>query len=203
MKAFPYPELRQQILFFDIGINTETHFRWVNPADLDNYLLDVIAARNFPADLENYIHLQRKENKMVFRQYADPNCGFKKLLFVIGATKECQYQVVEAFLDYLSTRWFEQFGSMQEVSSSGKIYERFNEIVEQAFEVIPKEVLMKVKTHCKLCNQYFGVYLRKSLVEEAPSYPVAIVFQHAHHALLVYVDDKYESRGESIVNITG
>ncbi len=116
---------------------------------------------------------------------------------------ECQYQVIEAFLEYLSTKWFEQFGSMQNTSTAGKIYEPFVETVEQAFEEVPKNYLMKVKAHCKICNDYFGVYVRRSLVDGAPSYPVALVLQHANHALLIYVDDKYQSRGESIVNITG
>ncbi len=202
--AYPYPELRQQILFLDVGYNTETHFHWINAKTENPFApIDVIAARSFPGDLTNYIHLQRKENKLAFRLYANPACGFKKLIFVIGATGECQYQVIEAFLEYLATKWYEQFGSFPSTPGTWKVFDPFVETVEQAFEEIPKSFLMKVKTHCKICNDNFGVYVRKSLVDGSSSYPVALVFQHANHALLIYIDDKYQSRGESVVNITG
>ncbi len=85
----------------------------------------------------------------------------------------------------------------------GKDYDPFIDTIEHAFEEIPKNHLMRVKAHCKICNDYYSVYMRRSLVDDAPSYPVALVFQHANHALLIYIDDKYQSRGEAVVNITG
>ncbi len=202
--AHPYPELRQQVLFLDIGINTENLFHWINPKTENPFVqIDVIAARSFPGDLSDFIHLPRKENKLVFRQYANPECGFKKLIFVVGATKDCQYQVIETFLEFLSTKWYAQFASMQNTSTGGKVFEPFNETIEQAFEEIPKTFLIMVKVYCKACSEYFRVYVRKSIVDGADFYPIAIVFQHANHALLFYVDEQYQSRGESIVNITG
>src|SRR5271157_888653 len=110
LKAFPYPELNSQILFVNIGYDRETFFSWTNPdADVGFTQIDVLGARNYPGDVSDYIHLVKKDTKLVFRLISNPECGFKKTIFLIGGTPDCQYQVMEAFIEYLSAQWYLQF----------------------------------------------------------------------------------------------
>ena len=47
------------------------------------------------------------------------------------------------------------------------------------------------------------VYVRKSLIENAKDYPVALVFMHRGHGTLIYIDANFKVRGTENVAITG
>lgn len=205
MKAFPYPELKSKILFLNIGFERETYFNWVNESEEVGFTqIDILGARNFSEDPSDYIHLVKKGQRLVFQMMASPERGFTKALFVVGAKIDCQYQVMEAILEYFASQWYLRYDELlRGPSVDARMFEDFAEVVEAAFEEVPKNYLQKLLVRCPQCDANYFVFVRTSLVQSAVSFPMALVYQHANHALLIYVDEQYESRGESIVNITG
>lgn len=141
---------------------------------------------------------------MVFRKIEPPKGRGKALIFIVGATPACQYQVMEAFMEFISEQWHELYGELILQSSTfGNLFDGFKEIVEDAFKEVPKRYLIKTNTRCTSCAENFIIYVKKSLIDHATSFPVALVFEHADHALLLYIDSQGNSRGESTVDITG
>jgi hypothetical protein len=205
LKAAPYNALRDQILFVNIGKEAESFFDWKNPnAKLTFNQLDVANARRYEGDLSYYIHLKKQDYKLVFRNMSPPLSGETNLIFIVGATPECQYQAMEAFLEYLAKQWFDIYDTTyMQASSFGEIFNGFEIVVDDAFIDVPKDYLMLVQSHCKACGKNYEIYVRKSLIENAESFPAALVFEHADHALLLYIDEQYNTRGESSVDISG
>ncbi|OLS15366.1 MAG: hypothetical protein RBG13Loki_0997 [Promethearchaeota archaeon CR_4] len=199
-----HKDFRQEILFIDIGGSQESYFTWSNSETGSQFSkIDVITARSVPGNAEDYVYMKRNEYKLIFRQLPHPERGFTKILFVIGASLTCQYQVMEAFLDFLGEQWFARFGGNTNFTSGPKLFESFDEDINLAFEMVPKDRIKTVQIQCRACNQYFKVHVKKALIDHASSFPVPLVFVHANHALLIYIDQNYRSRGERIVNITG
>jgi len=205
LKATPYTALREQILFVNIGKEAEAFFNWRNPnAKLTFNQIDVVNTRNYSGDLSYFIHLKKQDYKLVFRNMCPPLSGSTGLIFIVGATLECQFQVMEAFLEYLAQQWFDIYDATYlQTSSFGEIFDGFEIVVDDAFSDVPNDFLMMVQSHCKACGKLYDIYVRKSLIEHAESYPAALVFEHADHALLLYIDEQYNARGESAVDISG
>ncbi|OLS13993.1 MAG: hypothetical protein RBG13Loki_2389 [Promethearchaeota archaeon CR_4] len=197
--------MRNQILYLNIGIGSETFFNWRNPAATITFnQIDVLNARNYPGKLSYSIHIKKQDYKLVFRKIDPPKGKGKTLIFIVGATPACQYQVMEAFMEFISEQWYEVYSELFLQSSTfGNLFEGFKEIVEDAFKEVPKRYLIKMTTRCSSCAQNFVLYVKKSLIDHAESFPVALVFEHADHALLLYIDSQGHTRGESTVDITG
>ena len=64
-------------------------------------------------------------------------------------------------------------------------------------------LVKKVTAQCRVCNRALPVFIKKSFVENAESYPVSIVYNHKGHALLLYIDKNFAVRGIELVSITG
>ncbi len=205
IKADPYPKLKNQILYLNIGIGSETYFNWRNEdAKISFNQIDVLSARNYPGKFSYYIHIKKPDYKLLFRKLAPPKEKGKNLIFIVGATPDCQYQVMEAFMEFIYEQWYELYGDLFLQSSTfGNLFDGFKEIVQDAFTEVPKKYLIKTGTRCNSCAENFEIYIRKSLILNAEFFPVAIVFEHADHALLLYIDQQGHSRGESAVDITG
>ena len=197
--------MRNQLLYVNIGIGSETYFNWRNEnAKITFNQLDVLNARNYPGKLSYYIHIKKQDYKLVFRKLAPPKGKGKELIFIVGATPDCQYQVMEAFIEFIFEQWYEIYGKLFLKSSSfGNLFDGFKEIIQDAFTEVPRKYLIKTATRCSSCSENFEVYVRKSLINNAEYFPVAIIFEHADHALLLYIDQQGNSRGESPVDITG
>ncbi len=164
----------------------------------------MLSARNYPGKLSYYIHIKKQDYKLVFRKLAPPKEKGKSLIFIVGATPDCQFQVMEAFMEFIYEQWYELYGDLFLQSSSfGNLFDGFKEIMQDAFEEVPKKYLIKTSTRCNSCAENFEIYVRKSFIDHAECFPVAIVFEHADHALLLYIDQQGHSRGESAVDITG
>jgi hypothetical protein len=197
--------LRNQILYINIGVGSETFFNWRNAsAKIGFNQIDVVGARTYEGNLSYYIHIKKQDYKLVFRKMNPPAGRGKSLIFIVGGTPDCQFQVMEAFVEFLSTQWNELYGEfILQSSTFGNLFEGFKEIVGDAFNEVPKSYLFKVGTNCHSCAKRFEIYVRKSLIAHAEAYPVALVFEHTDHALLLYIDQQGNSRGESTVDITG
>ncbi len=186
----------------DIGRGTTTYFRWVQPDDSHSkYQLNILAERNhkWGEEITNFMHTTLKNLKLV--SYSKHN-----LVIVAGAKHDLQFQVIEAFMEYLLDEFFDlyEFTLNSFVHGEESLLEGFSQIVEDAFTLIPKERVVKLKTYCRACgNAVVEIFVKKSLVDEAPSHPVALVHQHAGHNLLIFVDAKYQVRGTQLVSING
>ncbi len=196
-------EFGQEMFLIDIGGSQERYFTWNNLAIGNQFSkMDVITARSFPGNMGEYVHLKRKEYKLLFRQITHTERGFTKVLIVLGASLTCQHQLMEACLDFLGERWFARFRGNTSVTSGPKAFESFAEDIHLAFEVVPNEHIKTVQVHCRACNQDFKVHVKTAIIDNASSSPVPLVFVHANHALFIYIDRSYLSRGECIVNVS-
>ncbi|HMF32552.1 MAG TPA: hypothetical protein VKK79_14105 [Candidatus Lokiarchaeia archaeon] len=205
MKAVLDSELREQIYYVNIGRGVETLFNWRNPNASSTFnQIDVIGARNYPKNVAHYVHLKKPDYKIVFRKLKFTDGAQEPVIFIVSGGSECQYQVLEAFIEYLMGKWQEVYGdTIVGASYSGELFDGFDVAVDGAFDDVPQTHLSKVRAHCRICDKDYEIYVRKSLVDNAPSSPVALVFEHEDHALLLYIDKQFVVRGENVVEITG
>ncbi len=195
--------LSHEILFIDIGSGQDSYFTWSNPVVENQFSkMDVITARSFAGNAGEYVHLKRKESKVVFRQVPSPDGGIAKVLIVVGTAVTCQHQVMEAVLDFIGERWFTRYGGKTSFSGGPEVFVDFAGEVRAAFEVVPKERVRMVLVNCRACHQVYKINVKTALVDHASSFPVPLVFVHANHALLIYIDRGYQSRGECLVNVS-
>ena len=75
---------------------------------------------------------------------------------------------------------------------------RVNEIIENLDDLIKK-----VDVFCKVCKKTLPLYVKKSMIKSATSFPVPLVYNHKGHAIVTYVDQNFVVRGVELVNITG
>ena len=75
--------------------------------------------------------------------------------------------------------------------------------IEDTIKKIPNQVGNVITAYCRICGKYVNVYVKKSMIEDAQDYPVALVYMHHGHSLLLYIDADFKVRGAEIVSITG
>lgn len=193
--------LRDQVYFIDIGRKSGSLFHWNSTGkSAFTYQLQITAEHQVQRpEIPVFVHTLKKDMKVVSWER-------EGLIIVVGASVDLQYQVIEAVIEYIINEFLDLYGSLLDtyVNGQGVLFNGFKQIVEEGFETIWKEQIKQLLVQCPGCGQRaIRVYVRKSLIESAASYPVALVYQHGTHALLIYIDANYDVRGAEIVNITG
>ena len=128
----------------------------------------------------------------------------EKIIFLISGVEECQYQFLEAMDKFLAKEPLDAYANvLSGMSYDGRFFDAFREIVDTRLTEVPTNYVKKVRAKCRLCDEYYDIYVRNSLIEQATSNSVSLVFEHADHALLLYLDKQFDVRGENVVDITG
>lgn len=193
--------LRDQIFFIDIGFENNTLFHWNAEGQSDaRYKLQIIAERSRIRNprIAYFIHTTTKEEKIASWKY-------RELVIIVGAGITLQFQVIEALMEYLIHEFVDIYEDVLRTFSEGEeaFFSGFTEILEDAFSEIPQKHVTKLKTNCRGCdNKLVEVWVKNSLIENAVSHPVSLIYQHEGHLLLMYVDAKYKVRGSQLVEIT-
>lgn len=115
--------------------------------------------------------------------------------------------MLEALLEHVDEKFNEMY-AVKEILSYGnfssQIFKQFKEVVEHSLEHFKDlDLVKKVDVSCRVCDKILPLFVKKSGIENAESYPVPIVYSHEGHAILCFIDKNYDIRGVELVNITG
>lgn len=197
MPLMNYDKLPMNIHFIDIGLENNTDFvRWTR-ANTNIFPMDIQAGRAMAKE-NFFLQLEKPDRRMVFTKK-------RKIIFIIMADNEIQFQMLEAILEVVIDEFFKSYGAIIDNYFSGmtNIFEGFKTTMINNIEKAQKEKIRWIQSKCSVCNKNYHICVRKSLIEKAQSFPVSIVFQHDGHGLLIYLDAKFRTRGSEFVEITG
>ncbi len=198
--------LFNEILFVNVGRLDEDFLTWKNPkTDKVFTKLDASGLRAARGNIDYYRHLKdlKHETKTVIKQFVkDPG---SETVFIVVATLNCQFQAIEAFMEYLTEKWFTYYDAsmIKSVGSGGEVFSSFYRVFEDAFREVPTRDLRKVQAYCKPTGELVDVWVKKSLVTQAPSLPAALVFEYGPYHLLLYLDGQFKVREQKLVDYSG
>lgn len=157
--------------------------------------LDIIAARQ--KAIENVIlHHEINEKKSAFFR-------IKQFIFIIGSNEFVQYQILDAILYDISKDFLDRFGNIPQGKYTPVMIKEFTSQIPSLITKTEKESIKWVSGICKVCNKEMQIAVKKKLIVEAESFPVALVFYHKGHGILVYLDRDFKVRGVEQVDISG
>lgn len=196
-------KLQEKIHFIDVGRGSDTFFHWnSNKLSSSVYHLEILPARaHFSEitrqDVQYFVHYTKSDMKVAAWMK-------NSVVFVVGAAPDLQFQVIEAMIEYITDLFLAMYDFAIEsyVTGGEAIFLGFHEFLQKALEVIPDQVKL-VRAPCKACGTNIPIYVKKRLVEDSEVFPIALVFEHASHALLIYLDRNFAVRSTKVVDISG
>jgi len=195
-KLSKFGDLKNKIKFVNISDKEQSLFDWKSSGSFSNYSLELNNIRK--NEINNYYFtIDKGENKIVYVKKKD-------LFFTIGAEKSVQKQLIEAILDAIESKFNEVY-DFEIILSYGNfdqsIFKNFKDDLYKVFENFEELKLVKqVRISCTVCIEMFTIIVKRTLIENAPNYPVPIVCTHVDHDLLVYIDKDYNVRGMSPIS---
>lgn len=186
----------QSIQYVDISLDTSTDLvKWIN-GGATLMRLDVQAARA-SAITNSYKHMENKSTRFtIFRK--------NSVTFLLAANESVQYQMSEAILEGIIQKFFSVYGTFNVESMMGltSMFSGFEGEIAPIIQSAITENVVWVKCDCRFCKQNYEICVRKSLIKEAENYPVAFVYFHQGHGLLLYLDAQFKIRSYSTVEIS-
>ncbi len=192
-----YDDLEKHIHCVDIGIDSQTDLvRWTRP-QTNIFRLDMIRAREM-AKSGFYLHFEKLNRRTVFIRK-------EKIVFIIVADDSVQYQLLEAILEVTIQSFYKSYEDLLSGFLTGmtNMFGGFQGMIVPQFKKALKENVKWITARCSLCNANHSVCIKKSLIDNAPRYPVSVVYEHEGHGLLIYIDGDFKIRGQEVVEITG
>ncbi|MFX0187932.1 MAG: hypothetical protein ACFE8A_09360 [Candidatus Hodarchaeota archaeon] len=189
--------IQNNLNFINISNEGMTLFEWKSPQSFRSYILDLnIVKENTTKDI--YFHLNKGNMKIVYIRKGN-------LLYTIGSNQETQFQLLEAILEDVD-RKFHEIWDIDVILSYGNVSANvFKDFTSHVNEIIENldDLIEKVDVFCRVCKKTLPLYVKKSMIKSATSFPVPLVYQHKGHAIVTYVDQNFVVRGVELVNITG
>jgi len=192
------PDISKLIYFIHFGTKEHIYFSWKPKIRPKAFIFDYSIARDTSIS-DIFFHLNKGDVKIAYIQK-------NNLVFIIGADQSVQFQILEALLEYLSEKFIEIYGDvLKEIFEIGTedFFKDFISKIEKSIKTIPSQIGKMINAHCRVCDKYLYIYVKNSLIENAEDYPVALVYNHGGHSLLIYIDADFKVRGAEIVAITG
>ncbi len=193
-------QLLEGLDFISISNDKLTLFDWKPPMSFKSYILDLNIIKQ---NKSKYIFFQidKGNQKIVHIRYQND------LLFSAGSSTEVQFQLLEAFLEHVNAKFNEMF-DIKVIFSYGNInasiFKSFKSSLEQIINDFHNlDLVKKVTIFCPVCNRTLPLFVKKSFIENAESYPVPLVYTHKGHASLCFIDKNFDVRGVELVKITG
>ena len=189
--------IQNKLHFINISKEEMTLFEWKPPRSFKSYILDVnLVKDNTTQDI--FFHLNKGNMKMVYIRKGI-------LLYTIGSDQDVQFQLLEALLEQIDKK-FHEIWDIEVILSYGNvssnIFKDFTTHVNEIIE-ISDDLIKKVDVYCRVCKKTLPLYVKNSIIENAASFPVPLVYNHKGHALVTYIDQNFVVRGVELVNITG
>ncbi len=127
-------------------------------------------------------------------------------VFTIAADPSIQSSLLEAVLEYLMNLFFDTYDKSLLASCYGEvcnIFDGFYKPVENTLKNYHElDIVKSTLAICRACNKTLQILIRKSLVKESTKPTTPIVYVHAGHSLLCYVDKNFKVRGAELVSVT-
>ncbi|MHA1149078.1 MAG: hypothetical protein ACTSR8_12640 [Promethearchaeota archaeon] len=192
--------LRKFLDFIYIYSENEAIFMWKPPQSFQSFLLDMNIVRENPAT-DVFFHMDKGNRKIAYIRKKN------RIIYAIGADNIIQFQILEALLEAILEKFLEIY-DVDVILSYGNVsttpFKGFSlEVDEIIANFKTLNLVKKVDIQCKVCNAMLPLYLKRSFVENADSYPVSIVYKHSGHATLCFIDKNYGVRGVELVSMTG
>ena len=115
------------------------------------------------------------------------------MVFIICTVETIQYQLLEAILEETIDQFFESYSGIIEdpllLSGMTSSFSGFKMLIAEIFEQAQRKRVKWLRTECKICKEKKKICVKKSLITNAKSYPVSLVFEHEGHGLLLYIDN--------------
>ena len=190
-------DIKDQIQFVNITGEDLVLFEWKPPGSFKSFILDMnIIKENKVSDI--FFHINKGNLKIVhIRKH--------NLIYSVGASKEVQYQILEALLEEID----KQFNEMYDLdvilsfsNTNAAIFKPFKQDIEQIIENFHSlHLVKKVDVLCRVCKATLQMYIKKSIMENETSFPVPLVYIHKGHAIVTYIDQDFVVRGVELVHI--
>jgi len=194
-----YKNIAEFLDFINISNEKFTLFEWKPVRSLRRFDLDLNIVKENPIS-DIFFHRDKGNMKLVYIR--KPN-----LIYTVGASPAVQYQLLEALLEYVDLK-FNEIYDVDVILSYGELspglFNKFKGTIEDIIRNFADLGLVKrIHVECRVCGTVLPLFVKKSFIENAESYPVPIVYSHRGHAILCFIDQKYHHRGVELVNITG
>ena len=189
-------ELSKLIHYVDIGMDLNTDLtRWIRPL-AKTFHIDIMSCRASATD-EYYQRIEKSESRILYIRK-------NQITFIISSSPSIQFQMLEAILDDIIFNFFHSYGEICSTITCGdsNLYDGFQMLIPSILEDT-KEKIRWLRVPTKICITPLKVCVKKSLIENATHFPVAIVYFHRGSGILIYIDAKFKVRGAEIVSITG
>ncbi|MFX1256826.1 MAG: hypothetical protein ACFFAN_03125 [Promethearchaeota archaeon] len=194
-----YQNLKEKIQFINISSEDLTLFEWKPPRSFKSYILDLNIIRKNKIS-EIFFHHDKGNMKIV-------HIRKDNLIYSIGANNEIQFQVLEAILEYIEKKFHKTYDInviLTYENTSASIFKPFKKNVDKVINNLKDLNLVKeVNVSCKVCKKILKLYIKKSIIKDAISFPIPVVYNHKGHAIVCYIDQNFIVRGVELVNITG
>lgn len=188
---------KEQIQFINISSEDLSLFNWKPPRSFKSFILDLnIVKENKVSDI--FFHINKGTMKIVhIRKH--------NLIYSVGASKDVQFQVLEALLEEID----KQFNDMYDLdvilsfsNTTPAIFKNFKQEMEQIIDDFQDlQLVKKVDVLCRVCKTTLPMYIKKSIMDNETSFPVPIVFSHKGHAIVTYIDQDFVVRGVELVHM--
>lgn len=194
-----YKNIAEFLEFINISNEKFTLFEWKPERSFRRFDLDLNIVKENPIS-DIFFHRDKGNMKLVYIRK-------KNLVYTAGSSPVVQYQLLEALLEYIDLKFNETY-DVKTILSYGEIspgsFNEFKGIIENIIiNFADLELVKRIQVECRVCNTILPLFIKKSFIENAESYPVPIVYNHKGHAILCFIDKNYQHRGIELVNITG
>ena len=190
-------DIKDQIQFVNITGEDLVLFEWKPPGSFKSFILDLnIIKENKVSNI--FFHINKGNLKIVhIRKH--------NLIYSVGASKEVQYQILEALLEEID----KQFNEMYDLdvilsfsNTNAAIFKSFKQEMAQIIENFHSlHLVKKVDVLCRVCKATLPMYIKKSIISVAESFPVPLVYIHKGHAIVTYIDQDFVVRGVELLHI--
>ncbi len=194
-----YKKIGEFLEFINISNEDFTLFEWKPMNSFRRFDLDLNIIKQNPIN-DIFFHRDKGNMKIVYIRKHN-------LIYSSGASPEVQFQLLEALLEYVDLKFNETY-DVDVILSYGNftssIFNGFKEIIENIIKNFGElDLVKRIHVECRVCNKVLPLFVKKSFITNADSYPVPIVYTHKGHAILCFIDQNFQHRGIELVNITG
>ena len=192
--------LTDRISFFNISRGGVTLFEWKPPRSFKSFLLDLnIIKQNKTDDI--FFHIDKGNLKIAYIRK-------KNLIYSAGTEAlEVQFQVIEALIEHVIIEFNEIYDIDVILSYSDVTPTIFSPFKMNMIEILDNfndfNLIQKVDVFCRVCDKTLPLFVKRSFIDKAESYPAPIVYKHKGHSIICYIDKNFIVRGVELVNITG
>ncbi|MFX1572619.1 MAG: hypothetical protein ACFFB0_07715 [Promethearchaeota archaeon] len=194
-----YANIGEFLEFINISNDKFTLFEWKPLQSFRRFDLDLnIVRKNKVNDI--YFHKDKGNMKIVYIRKND-------LIYTVGSSLEVQFQLLEALIEHIDLKFNETYDVgviLSYGNFSPNIFIGFKAVIDGILRKFAKlDLVERIQVECRVCNKILPLFVKKSYIKNAESYPVPIVYVHAGHAILCFIDKNFHHRGVELVNITG